>query len=71
MATLKKCTLFHARLIHAPSAELRALRMSRHHQIGWAQRLIVFVMFFLICAPVVARYVCGRGNSAAADGVCE
>ena len=59
VATLKKAAAFHLRLSMANPAELRTLRTSRRAHVGWAQRLIVLVMFVLICAPVVARYVCG------------
>ena len=68
VATLKKAAAFHTRLAHASPAELRTLRTSRRAHVGWAQRLIVLVMFILICAPVVARYVCGAGRADAADG---
>ena len=49
------------------------LRTSRRANVGWAQRLIVVVMFILICAPVVARYVCGDGGVRGASNanVCE
>ena len=69
VATLKKAAAFHARLLRAPPAELRTLRMSRRAHVGWAQRLIVLVMFVLICTPVVARYVCGGGHSERCDAV--
>ena len=72
VATLKKAASFHTRLSRAPPAELRTLRTSRRAHIGWAQRLIVLVMFVLICAPVVARYVCGAGRSSdSGAGVCD
>ena len=68
-AALRKAAAFHVRLARAPPAELRTLRTSRRAHIGWAQRLIVLVMFVLICAPVVARYVCGGGHSERCDAV--
>ena len=73
---LKKAALFHARLLRASPSELRTLRTSRRAHVGWAQRLIVLVMFVLICAPVVARYVCGGAGSSQTDAereasVCE
>lgn len=73
VAALKKAALFHARILAAPEAELRMLRTSRRANVGWAQRLIVLVMFILICAPVVARYVCGDGGVRGASNanVCE
>jgi hypothetical protein len=67
VATLKKASSFYARLARAPSAELRTLRTSRRAHVGWAQRLIVLVMFVLICAPVVARYVCGAHQGSICD----
>ena len=42
-----------------PSVDLRALRIQRRAHTGYAQRVIVGFMFVLICAPVIARYVCG------------
>jgi len=55
VATFKKAAVFHQRLLHTAPTDLLALRNSRHSQVGWAQRLIVLVMFVLICAPVIAR----------------
>lgn len=71
VATLKKATVFHARLAGAPAAELRTLRTSRRAHVGWAQRLIVLIMFVLICAPVIASYVCGAGRSSGSSGMCD
>lgn len=71
VATLKKASSFHTRLARAPPAELRTLRTSRRAHVGWAQRLIVLVMFVLICAPVIARYVCGAGRGDGSGGVCD
>lgn len=71
VAALKKASAFHQRLLTAPEIELRTLRTSRRAHVGWAQRLIVLVMFILICAPVVARYVCGDGNRRSSSDVCE
>ena len=70
VATLKKASSFHQRLIRASQAELRTLRHSRRDHVSWAQRLIVLVMFVLICAPVIARYVCG-GADGRDDGTCD
>ena len=64
IATIKKATAFHQRLSRATHHELRTLRTSRRANVGWAQRLIVLLMFTLICAPVIARYVCGRTGMA-------
>ena len=66
IAALRKAAAFHARVARAPPSELRTLRTSRRAHIGWAQRVVVLVMFVLICAPVVARYVCS--GSPAAEG---
>jgi len=55
VATFKKAAYFHQRLLLTAQTDLLALRNSRHSQVGWAQRLIVLVMFVLICAPVIAR----------------
>ena len=71
VAALKKAAAFHARLLRAPIGELRLLRTSRRAHVGWAQRLIVLVMFVLICAPVVARYICGGAQGRADRSVCE
>ena len=73
VAALKKAAAFHIRLLNAPEIELRTLRTSRRANVSWAQRLIVLVMFVLICAPVIARYVCGDGSrtSRAGENVCE
>jgi len=71
-AALKKAAAFHMRLARAPPIELRTLRSSRRAHVGWAQRLIVLVMFVLICAPVVARYVCGAGRGESGrSSMCE
>ena len=77
-ATLRKASAFHMRLMRAPEVELRTLRMSRRAHVGFAQRFIIIIMFILICAPVVARYVCGNGQGESissttpgnADNVC-
>jgi len=74
ISTARKCAAFQVRLLHANPAELRTLRTSRRAHVGLAQRLIVLVMLVLICAPVVARWVCG-GSSAQEEqseqGMCQ
>ena len=60
MATLRRAAIFHVRLSRASAVELATLRLSRRAQVGWVQRLVVVIMFMLICAPVVARYLCGN-----------
>ena len=32
--------------------------MLRRAQVGWVQRFVIVAMFLLICAPVVAKYLC-------------
>eukprot|EP00322_Chrysochromulina_rotalis_P023568 CAMPEP_0115829910 /NCGR_PEP_ID=MMETSP0287-20121206/1342_1 /TAXON_ID=412157 /ORGANISM="Chrysochromulina rotalis, Strain UIO044" /LENGTH=366 /DNA_ID=CAMNT_0003283191 /DNA_START=744 /DNA_END=1844 /DNA_ORIENTATION=- len=63
VSMLKKCELFLMRLRAAPPIELRALRVQRNMQGGWAQRIIVLIMFMLVTAPVAARWVCQAGGS--------
>ena len=58
LAMLKKAFHLHHHLVRTPQIELRALRIHRRSQTGWAQRTIILVMFALICAPVIARYMC-------------
>jgi len=71
LAALKKVTSFHTRLVAMPPLELRALRMQRRYQQGWAQRVIVGIMFVLIFAPLVARYVCGTGRMEDPSSTCR
>jgi len=65
LATLKKASAFNARLRATPAVELRALRMQRRIHTGWTQRVIIAIMFLLIFAPLIARYVCGSGHNGA------
>ena len=55
---LKKAGLFYLKLRLRSPIELERLRAFRRSQVGWVQRSIVLVTFLLICAPVVARYMC-------------
>ena len=45
--------------------------MQRNLQGGWAQRIVVFVMFVLVCAPVVARWACQPPGTAGRSGDAE
>ena len=55
---LKKCVAFHHLLMQTSPIELRALRIHRRAHTGWAHRLVIGIMFIVICAPVIARYMC-------------
>ena len=61
LVALKKAGLFYLSLQICSPVELDRLRAFRRSQIGVVQRFVVVVTFLLICAPVVARYLCQVG----------
>ena len=39
-------------------------------QVGWVQRFVIVAMFLLICAPVVAKYLC-RADLSLRSEICN
>ena len=70
LVALKKAGFFYLKLRLRSPNELDRLRAFRRSQVGWVQRFIVVVTFLLICAPVVARYLCQMDFSVAKD-ICS
>ena len=67
---LKKAGFFYAKLRIRPTAELDRMRMLRRAQVGWVQRFVIVAMFLLICAPVVAKYLC-RADLSLRSEICN
>lgn len=55
---LKKVGFFYFRLLASSELDLQRVRRLRNSQVGWAQRVVIFVMFFFICTPIFAKYLC-------------
>lgn len=70
LIALKKAGFFYAKLRIRPTAELDRMRMIRRAQVGWVQRFVIVAMFLLICAPVVAKYLC-RADLSLRSEICN
>ena len=70
LVALKKAGFFHLKLRMRGPTELERLRAYRRSQVGWVQRVVIVAMFLLICAPVVAKYLC-QANVSIAREVCS
>ena len=68
--TLAQAGFFYAKLRIRPTAELDRMRMLRRAQVGWVQRFVIVAMFLLICAPVVAKYLC-RADLSLRSEICN
>ena len=69
LVALKKAGFFYLKLRGRSTNELDRLRAFRRAQVGWVQRFVIVAMFLLICAPVVAKYLC-QANLDVAGDVC-
>ena len=70
LIALKKAGFFYAKLRIRPTAELDRMRMLRRAQVGWVQRFVIVAMFLLICAPVVAKFLC-RADLSLRSEICN
>ena len=67
---VKKAGFFYLKLRGRSTNELDRLRAFRRAQVGWVQRFVIVAMFLLICAPVVAKYLC-RADLSLRSEICN